>query len=186
MPKPVEVYQIKVTLRDSQPPIWRRFQVRSDTTLAKFHKILQCVMGWDDTHLHQFIIRGQYYGILAQDEGRRRKVKDEREYELSDVVPTEGSHFAYTYDFGDNWEHDLVVEKKLPTEERIHYPVCLAGARSCPPEDVGGIPRYEDFLWALNNPNHPEHEEFLEWVGGPFDPDAFDVDEINHLLRATR
>jgi hypothetical protein len=185
MLKPVAVYQIKVTLRDSQPPIWRRIQVSSDITLAKLHGILQLVMGWEDTHLHQFLIGSEYYGMPDPEEEPRR-TKDERKYKLRDVVSTEGSQFAYNYDFGDYWQHVLVVEKTLPPQEGTRYPVCLAGARACPPEDVGGISGYESFLQALGDPAHPEHKDFSEWIGDSFDPEAFDVGEINQKLRGIR
>ncbi len=186
MPKsvsmPVEIYQIKVTLRDSQPTIWRRIQVRSDTTLANLHRILQRVMGWKDAHLHQFIIQHEQYGAPDQDAGEPHKTRDERKYTLSELVAGTGGQFAYTYDFGDNWEHILETEKTLPPEEGVRYPLCLAGARSCPPEDVGGIPGYENFLQALKDPNHPEHNEYPEWIGGTFDPEVFDLNEINQGL----
>lgn len=182
--KPAQVYQIKVTLCDSQPPIWRRIQVRSDTTLGRFHKILQCVMGWEDAHLHQFVIRGEQYGTPDQDEEGLRKTRDERKYKLSELVAGEGEELLYNYDFGDCWQHVLAVEKTLSPDEHARYPVCLAGERACPPEDVGGIPGYEDFLEAINDPKHPEHEEYLEWIGGEFDPDAFDLDKVNRRLRA--
>jgi hypothetical protein len=184
--KLVKIYQIKVTLHGSQPPIWRRFQVGSDITLARLHGVLQAVMGWKDAHLHQFVIREKYYGVPDEEELGPHKTSDERKYKLSDLVPGENSEFAYTYDFGDNWEHILEIEKSLPREESVRYPLCLAGARACPPEDVGGIPGYENFLQALADPNHPEHDEYLEWIGGSFDPEKFDPDEVNQLLRAMR
>jgi pRiA4b ORF-3-like protein len=183
---PVEIYQIKVTLRDSQPLIWRRVQVSSDTTLAKLHRILQCVMGWEDAHLHQFVIQGQRYGLPEKDHIGPRTTKDERQYKLGEVSPGGDSQFRYDYDFGDNWVHVLFVEKTLPPQKATRYPVCLAGARACPPEDVGGIPGYEDFLEAIKDPNHPEREEYLEWIGGDFDPEAFDLDEVNQKLRSVR
>ena len=183
---PVEIYQIKVTLRGSQPPIWRRIQLRSDITLAKLHRILQRVMGWEDAHLHQFVIRDERYGVPDEEDVGPRETKDARKYKLGDVVPAEGSQFRYDYDFGDNWVHIVVVEKSLPPREGAPSPVCLAGARACPPEDVGGIPGYENFLEARRDPKHPEHKEYLEWIGDTFDPDAFDVDEVNRLLRAIR
>jgi len=184
--KPVEIYQIKVTLRDSQSPIWRRIQVRSDITLAKLHRILQRVMGWEDAHLHQFVIQGQRYGVPDDDHGSPCETKDERKYKLGDMVRAEGSQFAYNYDFGDYWQHVLVVEEIVPPQGGVQYPVCLAGARACPPEDVGGIPGYENFLEALRDPNHPEHEELVEWIGGEFDPEAFDIDAINLKLRGLK
>lgn len=185
MTKSIAIYEIKVTLHDSQPPVWRRIQVRSDITLAKLHRILQCVMGWEDAHLHQFVVQGQFYGIADREE-ELRKTNDERKYRLSDIVPGEGSKFQYDYDFGDNWEHVLKVEKALPPDEGVRYPICLEGARACPPEDVGGIPGYENFLQALNNPGHPEHDEYLEWIGGDFDPEAFDRTQVNQRLRRLR
>ena len=92
----------------------------------------------------------------------------------------------YEYDFGDSWQHVLVVEKTLPIEEAARYPICVAGARACPPEDVGGILGYEDFLEAVEEPQHPEHGQFLEWIGGDFDPEVLDLDKVNRLLRAIR
>ena len=101
-------------------------------------------------------------------------------------MPGEGSQFRYNYDFGDYWQHALVIEETLPPQEGVRYPVCLAGARACPPEDVGGTPGYENFLEALRHPKHPEHNEYLEWIGGAFDSEAFDVDEVNQGLRGIR
>jgi hypothetical protein len=184
--KAISIYQIKVTLADSQLPIWRRIQVRGDITLARLHRVLQAVMGWTDMHLHQFVIGEKYYGVRDEDEVVLSKLMDERKYKLSDAVPGENSEFAYDYDFGDNWEHELVVEKVLPPQEGVRYPLCLAGARACPPEDVGGIPGYENFLDALADPNHPEHEECLEWIGGTFNPEKFDLDEVNQILHTMR
>jgi hypothetical protein len=184
--KPVQIYQIKVTLRKSQPLIWRRIRLRSDVTLAKLHRILQCAMGWEDAHLHRFVIRGERYGIPDEDDIGPSETRDERKYKLCDVMPGEGAQFIYLYDFGDNWEHILVVESALPPQEGFRYPSCLAGDRTCPPEDVGGLPGYESFLEAISDPAHPEHKDFAEWIGGPFDPDTFDVDEVNERLRAIR
>src|SRR5713226_9022527 len=112
--KPVQIYQIKVTLRKSQPPIWRRIRLRSDVTLAKLHRILQRAMGWEDAHLHQFTIQGERYGVPGEEDVGPRKTRDERKYKLSDVMSGEGAQFTYLYDFGDNWEHILVVESTLP------------------------------------------------------------------------
>jgi Plasmid pRiA4b ORF-3-like protein len=180
----VEIYQIKVCLRGSQPNIWRRVQVKSDITLAKLHRILQCVMGWEDAHLHQFVIQGQRYGVPDQDRRDSRKTKDERKYELREIAAATNGQFVYRYDFGDDWHHTLEVEKTLPPEKSVRYPVCLAGGCACPPEDVGGIPGYENFLEAIADPKHPEHDELLEWIGGSFDPEAFNLNEVNRHLRA--
>ena len=176
------VYQLKVTLKGSKPPIWRRIQVSSQTTLGQFHEILQTVMGWYDCHLHQFSIGGIDYGQPHPDLGFGQDIRNEKSVPLSRVVPGEKFKFSYTYDFGDDWEHQIVVEKVLPPDPEVQYPVCLKGKRNCPPEDCGGIWGYAELLEVLTESEHPDHEEMLEWVGGSFDPEAFDLDEINQSL----
>ena len=177
------IYQLKVTLIDSKPPIWRRVLVRGDSTLAELHQVLQPVMGWWDCHLHQFIVGETYYGEPHPDYSDYLEMNDERQFTLGDIVFGEGSKFAYEYDFGDSWEHVLLVEKILSPEPGQHYPTCIKGRRACPPEDVGGIWGYAEFLQAIQNPDHPEHEEYLEWGGEAFDPEAFDLDAVNAALR---
>ena len=184
---PAHIYQIKVTLKHGKPPIWRRIQVPGDVTLAKLHRILQIVMGWADYHLHQFIVGGAYYGEPHPDyEAWGPEMHNERRVKLEQIAPGEKSKFSYEYDFGDGWEHELLVEKILPPEPGVHYPCCLKGKRACPPEDVGGIWGYADFLEAIADPDHEDHEDMLEWIGGEFDPEAFDLDEINAELRKLR
>lgn len=180
--QPTEIYQLKVTLRGSHPPIWRQFQVRSDITLAKLHNTLQAVMGWTNTHLHRFLIGGSQYGMPDECAMALRKTMDEHKHRLRDVVSGQASRFAYEYDFGDGWEHELLVENILPPEEGVCYPCCLDGERACPPEDVGGMAGYEDFLAAIDNPRHSEHQEYLEWIGHRFEPEALDVNEVNRKL----
>ena len=175
------VYQIKVTLKGSKPPIWRRMQVTSETTLAQFHRILQWVMGWEGYHLYQFVVAGMEYSdprALEEMEG-----EDAQRVTLETVEQGEKSKFLYEYDFGDSWDHELLVEKVLPRDEGKRYPLCLAGKRACPPEDCGGIWGYAGFLAAIRDPKHPEHAAMLEWVGGEFDPDLFDLDEVNRKLQ---
>jgi len=175
------VYQIKVTLKGSKPPIWRRMQITSDTTLVQFHRILQCVMGWEDSHLYQFVIGGIAHG----DPGMVGEwdAEDARTVTLAALVRGEKSKLLYEYDFGDSWEHELLVEKILPLDEGKRYPVCLTGKRACPPEDCGGVWGYASFLEAIHDPEHPEHEEMLEWIGGEFDPEVFALDEVNMELQ---
>ena len=176
-----EVYQIKVTLKGSKPPIWRRMQITSDTTLAKLHRILQRVMGWEGSHLYQFVTGGIAYGdpsMLGE-----LDAEDARTVTLAALVRGEKSKLLYEYDLGDSWEHELLLEKILPREEGKRYPVCLTGKRACPPEDCGGVWGYASLLKALHDPEHPEHEEMLEWVGGAFDPEVFDRDEVNRELQ---
>jgi hypothetical protein len=131
------VYQIKVTLQGSKPPIWRRIQVTSATTVAQLHQIVQCVMGWKGYHLYRFAIRGREYGdprMLEEMEG-----EDARKVTLETLVQGDKDKFLYDYDFGDSWDHELRVEKVLPYEAGKRYPVCLTSKRACPPEDYGGI-----------------------------------------------
>ncbi|MEW6380914.1 MAG: plasmid pRiA4b ORF-3 family protein [bacterium] len=174
------VYQIKVTLMDIEPPIWRRVQITSDTTLKKLHEILQAVMGWTNSHLHQFIIGGKYYA--EPDPEYDPEVKNEKMIRLSQVISGVNDRSIYEYDFGDNWEHELLVEEVLPVSDGVRYPVCLDGQRACPPEDCGGIQEYKRFLEAILNPDHPEHDEMLDWVGGSFDPEAFDLNEVGRKI----
>lgn len=183
MAKTSDIYQMKVTLKYSKPPIWRRIQVAGDTRLDKLHLILQAVMGWENYHLHQFIVGGTYYGKPHPDYDAFFEMKDEKEVRLNQIAPREKFKFIYEYDFGDSWEHELLVEKILPPEPDVHYSRCIKGKRACPPEDVGGVWGYDSFLEAIQNPDDSEHEDMLEWIGGEFDPEAFDLDEINEALR---
>ncbi len=183
-PTDTHVYQMKVTLEDSKPPIWRRIQVTSATTLYRLHKILQVVMGWSDYHLHEFIIEEMHYGEPSPDYDF--KMNNDKTVKLGQAVFEEGAKFAYIYDFGDYWYHKILVEKILPPETDKHYPICIKGKRACPPEDCGGVGGYYDFLDAIKNPENPEHEDMLEWAGGSFDPDALDIDKINMELEKIR
>jgi hypothetical protein len=174
------LYQLKVTLIESRPPIWRRFQVKKETTLLKLHCILQVVMGWTDSHLHEFRIGDLRFGEPVPDEDY--EVVDERSVRLSQIAPSDPITFEYLYDFGDDWEHEIKIEKGVDKQKGVRYPVCIEGARACPPEDVGAMPGYENFLKAIGSRRHPEHKEMLEWIGGHFDPEEFDLDAINREL----
>lgn len=178
-----QIYQIKVTLDGTHPPIWRRIQVPGNTTLLKLHDILQIVMGWEDCHLHMFKIDGFIYGDPADDEYGDRGTIDEAYTRLSQVIHRESQRLSYEYDFGDSWDHTLLVEKILPLQEGVRNSLCLKGKRACPPEDVGGVWGYENFLEAIRNSNHRGHEEYLAWVGGEFDPEVFDLEKVNTRLR---
>jgi hypothetical protein len=176
------IYQLKVTLSDTEPPIWRRIQVKGDATFADLHLILQVAMGWENYHLHQFIVRGVSYGPS----GKGLSVKNDKTVTLCHLAPDAGESFIYQYDFGDNWDHIAFVEQILPAEAGQIYPVCLAGQGACPPEDVGGPWGYYSFLEAILNPDHPEHEDMVEWIERDFDPDYFNLDEVNKMLRRVR
>ncbi len=177
------IYQIKITLKNIKPAIWRRILVKADINLFTLHVILQEVMGWEGGHLHQFLINGEYYGQPDPEFDISEETINEKTVKLKDVVNKEKQKFHYDYDFGDDWRHELIIEKILPLGKGRYYPVCIDGARACPPEDCGGIPGYEDFLTAIKRPNHAEHEAVLEWIGGSFDPEEFDMEEINEALK---
>jgi hypothetical protein len=178
------IYQFTVTLKGSDPPIWRRIQV-PDCTLGQLHEILQGVMRWEDCHLHRFVIRGEDYGPLDPEDAFWDMEKhDEEEISISRVVKMgRKTRFTYEYDFGDSWQHEIVLEKTLESEPKVKYPRCVEGAMACPPEDCGGVWGYADLLEAIADPNHESHEDMLEWVGGEFNPETFDLNAVNRELR---
>ncbi|NOZ05978.1 MAG: plasmid pRiA4b ORF-3 family protein [Chloroflexi bacterium] len=180
-PSKNKVYQIKVTLRGSKPPIWRRLLVPGETSLYDLHKIIQIAMGWTNSHLHQFVIDGEYYSIPSN--YGWEPTMDEREYRLADVALAEKRRFIYEYDFGDSWEHQIIVEKILPADPNTQYPRCLKGKRACPPEDVGGVWGFAGFLEALRDPTHEEHEMYREWWGEKFDSENFNLEGVNEMLQ---
>ncbi len=178
---PSRVYQLKITLKDSKPPIWRRVEVADDITLARLHHIIQAAMGWTDSHMHMFSLGRVSYGV--PDPGYVEDVHDERRVKLNQVLTAPKQQLSYEYDFGDSWTHEVLLEKVLAPEPGVSYPRCTAGKRACPPEDCGGVWGYADFLEAIADPEHERHEELLEWVGSEFDPEQFDVAEANAALR---
>ena len=183
MTTPAQIYQLKVTLQSSRPSIWRRILAPDDIFLPRLHAVLQIVMGWTNSHLHGFKANGKFYSEPSQDYEDLMDVVDERQIHLRQIAPGVSSRFVYEYDFGDSWEHELVVEKILPAQEAAQYPLCLGGKSACPPDDVGGVRGYSEFLEAIRHPRHPEHDEWLQWAGGKFDPAAFDLPKVNKLLR---
>ncbi len=183
-----KVYQFKITLKGIRPPIWRRFQVKSGITFHELHKTIQVVMGWHDYHLYCFTFgRGwdelrieepdEYGGFTIEGENL-----DSRKTRVDAVFTSEKEKCLYEYDFGDGWEHELLLEKILEPEGGVEYPVCIKGRRACPPEDCGGVYGYYELIEIINNPRHPEYEGTMEWLGGDFDPEEFDLEEVNQLL----
>ena len=162
------IIRLKIILEDSEPPIWRRIEVKATTTLKMLHPIIQAAMGWENEHLFQFEVRGYRAG------GGHAS--------LADLIEAGLQHFTYLYDMGDSWEHDLRIEKILPADPGALYPRYIDGAGRCPPEDVGGIHGFYALLGALADPNNPDHEDRLEWNGGPFDENAIDEDQIRKQL----
>jgi len=181
-PKNQTVYQIKITLKRIRPPIWRRVQVLSSTTLEEFHLIIQEAMGWCGGHLHVFTIDDVDYG--EPDPQFDFDILSQENVKLDQAFDGEKSKFTYTYDFGDDWEHEILLEKELPYSSDIKYPRCITGKRACPPEDCGGPWGYAELLEIMANPSHPEYEERMEWMDESFDPNSFDVEEVNLALQA--
>ena len=179
------VYQFKITLRGTRPPIWRRIQVPETYTFWDLHVAIQNAMGWLDYHLHEFEIVNsstdiiEEIGIPDEDFELDREVLHGWKRKIADYFTMDNTKADYTYDFGDNWEHMIKLEKILPRDNDIKYPICIAGKRTCPPEDCGGFWGYGDFLKIIMNPNHEKHEEMLEWAGGEFAPEHFDIKEVH-------
>ena len=176
------VHTIKVTLAGSQPPIWRRLQVPSTMTLRALHDVLQVAFGWEDYHMWVFETPLGRYGLPDRD----LEISSAAAKRLGQVAPHKTDRLGYTYDFGDDWEHIIVVEAISSPEPGIAYPRCLTGRRACPPEDCGGIWGYDYLIEILTDPRHEEHQERLEWLGldspSQFDPSAFDPAQANTAL----
>ena len=178
---PTSVYRLKITLRGTKPPIWRRIDVPDSARLDHLNLMIQAAMGWTNSHLHEFSIADERFGMRHDD--FESDCADEKNHRLGELIQREKSKFGFIYDFGDGWEHDIVVEKISPPEPGVKYPRCTAGARACPPEDCGGPWGYLEFLSAIGDPKHEEHESMLEWIGGQFDPEAFDVRDADAAVR---
>jgi len=179
------LFQFKITLRGIKPAIWRRIQVWDDT-LDRLHEYLQAAMGWTNSHLHSFFIKGQRCGDpeLLDDGFEPFSGLDSTQTLMSAVLPTDGEplSFEYHYDFGDGWVHDVLFEGSPPPEPSVVYPQCLEGEHACPPEDVGGTDGYLEYLQALADPSHEEHQQMLDW-NGPFNPRAFNARRATHLMQ---
>jgi hypothetical protein len=182
----VERYQLKIVLTDLEPAIWRGVLVRADMTLGLLHAVIQVTMGWTNSHLHQFLVDGAYYSEPAfgfDTFPREKPVGDENRTVLAEVAPDKGDVFSYEYDFGDSWSHRIRVEEILPADPSWTVVAeCIGGARACPPEDCGGPWGYEELLETLKHPRRKSYKELIEWLGGPFDTEAFDIDTINKSL----
>jgi len=186
IPVSERLYQFKITLQGIEPPIWRRIQVK-DCTLDKLHEHIQTSMGWTNSHLHQFTINGVVHGdpeLLYEGWEDEELPVDSLEVRISQVVPADGRRFSfdYEYDFGDGWKHEILFEGCVRTERGNRYPLCVEGERACPPEDVGGTYSYPDYLEAMADPKHEEHESYLQWRGS-FDPEAFSAEKATKAMR---
>ena len=177
------IFQIKVSLLHVKPAVWRRLLVRADTSLAELHFILNEAMGWSCSHLHSFTDGERTFvdPELQEEEAPELDHEDERPIELSSLVEA-NEKLQYTYDFGDDWRHEILIEKRLPLDPRYGYPLCIGGERACPPEDCGGPPGYEHLLHVLAKPGDPEHDELITWLGGYFEPASFDANRTNAAI----
>lgn len=172
-------YQLKITLNDVQPEVWRRIVVDSAILLPDFHKVIQTVMGWSNAHFHQFMAYNTIFAL--PDEDPYLEIRDYRTIPLQELLDEVGGTILYEYDFGDGWTHDIVLEAILTDPPSIH-PVCLEGMRNCPPEDCGGPVGYEDILDVISDPECDPYEETMDWLGVKFDPEFFSADQVNALL----
>lgn len=179
-------YQVKITLRHVKPPVWRRLQLPGSITLGELHDVIQTAMGWEGYHLHVFTAGQHRYGQRTGDwSDWDPELRDEGSARLADIAPTVGDKLRYEYDFGDGWEHDIAVEEISPVTGPIGV-TCAAGRRACPPEDCGGPWGYAELCDAVADPGHERHDELLGWLGGHFNPAAFDRDAVNARLVAIR
>ncbi len=186
IPATERLYQFKITLLEITPQIWRRIQVK-DSTLDKLHERIQTAMGWTNSHLHEFKIDGDCHGDpeLLDDGFEGFECVDSTVTKISKIVPKDGKRyrFLYKYDFGDDWEHEILFEGCLKADKGVQYPLCVEGERNCPPEDVGGVWGYAEFLEAIADPKHEQHDDFVRWAG-EFDPEDFDAGETTKVMRA--
>ncbi|MFH1121928.1 MAG: plasmid pRiA4b ORF-3 family protein [Bacteroidota bacterium] len=178
-------YQIQISLQSSKPKIWRRILIPSDMKLSDFHKVIQTSMGWTNSHLHQFIKDGNYYLLKMKDDIFWDDMDnvDYKKMKVSDLLTFEKEKMVYEYDFGDSWYHDIVLEKIHPFQKDQILPVCIKGKMNCPPEDCGGVWGYLQMLEILSQPGHEEYNSYLEWLGEEFDPEHYNQEEINAMLR---
>ncbi len=173
------IIRVSITLLDVDPAIWRRIEAPAIMTLEGLHDVIQVLMGWADYHLHHFQFGDVMYGVPASDD---HEMNDGRKVQLWTLVDDGERTFQYLYDYGDGWCCILVLEAVAPVRSGVSYPRITEGARRGPPEDVGGPWGYAEFLEAIADPKHERHKELVEWSGGDFDPQQFDIDEINRRL----
>lgn len=181
----MRIFQIQIALKGFRPKIWRRILVPENVLLPDFHKIIQTTMGWTNSHLHHFVKGRSYYVHKTEDDvfvGNNSDI-DYAKIKISDLLSFEKDKIIYEYDFGDDWEHDIVLEKILPYDNKLVYPICVKGKMNCPPEDCGGVLRYAYMLEVIKDPEHEDYEELRDWLGEEFDPEFFDIDTVNELLK---
>lgn len=177
----IPTVRVRVELRHIRPKIWRRIEIPISTTLSMLHEIIQVSFGWYNCHLWEFEIRNDFYGIVDDDFTWGRKIYDAENFRLKTFVDLGIKRFRYVYDFGDYWEHDVIVG--VVRDGKVDYPILVGGAGCRPPEDVGGPYGFLEFLEAMDDTSHEEHEEYVTWYGKIFDPDEFDEVVVNQILK---
>jgi Plasmid pRiA4b ORF-3-like protein len=186
-PTDAQICQLKISLKHLKPLVWRQVQVPSTMSLENLHWVIQHAMGWTNSHMHQFKVGKTCYGTrYPNDFDGVTETKDESKITVGEILSKPKAKLGYEYDFGDSWEHEIVLEKILPPEQGVKYPTCLDGKRACPPEDCGGVWGYANMLEVIKDPEHPEYEEMIEWLGEEFDPEAFSVERVNKALQKIR
>ncbi len=176
----IRTFQLKITLNQSKPPIWRRVIVPENITLSALHKVIQLAMGWEDAHLHEFMLGGQSYG--KPDYEWDNEMMDEAKFRINQLLTKEKDKLLYVYDFGDDWLHTVLLEKIISDTPAPVRPLGLAGKRACPPEDCGGLYGYYEMLDVMQDKQHAEYDEIMEWLGEDFNPAEFELDEVNARL----
>lgn len=185
-----KIFQVKITISRSEPEIWRRILIPADLRLSDLHRIIQVAFGWTNSHLHQFIKNNKFYTVRYPNDMEWYEL-DNVDYKkekicISDLIQEEGESLIYEYDFGDGWVHEILIEKILPVDASVKYPVCLDGKRNGPPEDCGGVWGYADLLEILKQPKHKEYKSYIEWLGGKFDPEYFNIGRVNAIFQKMR
>jgi hypothetical protein len=178
----VRLFQLKISLKYSRPSIWRRIVVPATFKLDRLHQVIQEIMPWTNSHLHQFVVGRTYYGRPDPDADMGFETLNEKHYTIADIAPGAKKKFIYEYDFGDSWEHEILVEKVLPPDASFKKVICLAGKNACPPDDCGGMGGYYNMLEIIADPKHPDHEHMKEWLGAEWDLARFDLGEANDAL----
>jgi Plasmid pRiA4b ORF-3-like protein len=179
------IYQLKITLKYSDPKIWRRILIPSDMRLPELHEVIQCIMPWDDSHMHQFVHKKVYYQAKQMDDffgGWGMEVTDYLKIRVSKLLTLAKDKMDYEYDFGDDWVHNIVLEKILPWNDNQALPFVTGGERNAPPDDSGGMWGFYAKMAVLQDPKHEEYADIREWIGVGYDPDSFDINKVNEQL----
>ena len=181
-----EIIQLKIILKYSKPPIWRRVLIHKDASFHDLHNVIQSVMGWENCHLWEFDFKNAKIGLSNNEmqdfSFNEVEIIDAEEITLDSCISKPKEKINYEYDFGDGWIHEIIVEKFLPKEKGTAYPICIKGKLNGPPEDCGGIWGYYNLLESIKDKTHPDHKDMLEWIGGEYDENYFDLEEINDDL----